>query len=684
MVNLDKADLTSTELCKWILQNHKQTQIPIPKKVSAALLKTGDQESYLPIESLKYIKISQSDKEIVRTFLSSGTSGDRSRSHFSTSGLDLYKTASLQTFYQTLGHFFEHPKAITGFSLIPKIIEWPDSSLAQMVDWISHHSRVEYNLDQIMGINSPVWVFGTGYHFIQAYDQGLKIDLPPGSIIIETGGTKTKSRSISRADLHEIIQRTFRVPKSRIVSEYGMCELASQAYEINSTNKSKFRFPDWVTLSVQTSDNSFAKSGIGVLTIHDRARTDLPWPIRTQDLVDLDPDGCFSLIGRVPGTTLKGCSLLAEELSWEKTRAPRNLPELSSIRTPATRICMDKVRFIHNNLATFFSSDEFIQSLSIEFGSTSIAQKCSKDLIWGLPQSIPAWLDALQNAFCQRTPTTWTIIQPQTHGIASIYPIIFAFCLELQVTLRGRRSSDRIENCILKFLDQKTHNIKLTDSSWRICVRNEEIISGLFIFGSDETVQSLSKQCINNHIVAHGSKITVTLTSPQELLVNFTHILEDMISLAHLGCLSTRAIFVLSDQSYEEFKETITNSHFNLDPTPCSEIMKISANHRHLEQSFKDYDSIVTQDGLVFTWHEFDADLDLNFYLGKRQYSYGFVQVTQDQQYKFLSWLSRYQEQILVLTNRMDLENYNFPQKEIGSSNRFLWNGKLDGKPLFY
>ncbi len=55
--------------------------------------------------------------------------------------------------------------------------------------------------------------------------------MPEGSIVIETGGTKGKTRSVTREELYTLISNCFSVDRNHIVSEYGMCELASQAYD---------------------------------------------------------------------------------------------------------------------------------------------------------------------------------------------------------------------------------------------------------------------------------------------------------------------------------------------------------------------------------------------------------------------------------------------------------------------
>ena len=77
----------------------------------------------------------------------------------------------------------------------------------------------------------PLWLFGTAFHWLNALDAGLCEPLPRGSVVFETGGTKGKSREVTREQLFEEIAAGFSVPTTAIVSEYGMSELACQAYD---------------------------------------------------------------------------------------------------------------------------------------------------------------------------------------------------------------------------------------------------------------------------------------------------------------------------------------------------------------------------------------------------------------------------------------------------------------------
>lgn len=282
---------------------------------------------YLPLEALRdeaFGALLHEDRDVARVFRSSGTTGnDRSIVRFSAAGLASYREDSAHSFYMILRAVTgKEPGEFAGVSLIPPVSEWPDSSLAQMVEWLGDVAPVRYasavELVSILRANEgrPIWLFATAFHLVDLFDQadGKDLRLPPGSVVIETGGTKGRTRSVTREELYGDIEAILGVPERHIISEYGMCELAAQAYDyvaLGETAARRFRFPEWVKTSVVTGPQEVREFGRGALVVEDPRRIDVPWAIRTEDLVELNDDG-FRLLGRIPSSPLKGCSLLAE------------------------------------------------------------------------------------------------------------------------------------------------------------------------------------------------------------------------------------------------------------------------------------------------------------------------------------------------------------------------------------
>ena len=108
----------------------------------------------------------------------------------------------------------------------------------------------------------PVGLLGTAFSFVHLLDHiegiGRRGSLPKGSRVMETGGYKGRSREMPKRQLHEMITKLLGVAKPGIVTEYGMSELSSQAYERGGI----FQFPPWARGQV-VSPETGAEAGEG-------------------------------------------------------------------------------------------------------------------------------------------------------------------------------------------------------------------------------------------------------------------------------------------------------------------------------------------------------------------------------------------------------------------------------------
>jgi hypothetical protein len=143
--------------------------------------------------------------------------------------------------------------------------------------------------------------------------------------VLETGGYKGRTRSLSKTELHSLIANTLGIPRDAILSEYGMSELSSQAYDgIVATSPEsctsrpssarsparEFQFPPWTrTRIVSPEDGREVPAGqAGILQVFDMANVFSVSAVQTEDLARFCNDG-FELLGRVPLTEPRGCSL---------------------------------------------------------------------------------------------------------------------------------------------------------------------------------------------------------------------------------------------------------------------------------------------------------------------------------------------------------------------------------------
>ena len=170
----------------------------------------------------------------------------------------------------------------------------------------------------------PVAILGTSFALLFAED-ALKhalehappFALPEGSRVMHTGGFKGRTREVAPAEMRAALARRYGVPASHVISEYGMTELSSQAYEtplIEPDAPRRLRFPPWVRARVVDPITLEDRAGDteGLLRVDDLANLDSCCFVLTADRVRRDAHG-LTLLGRAPGATLRGCSLATEE-----------------------------------------------------------------------------------------------------------------------------------------------------------------------------------------------------------------------------------------------------------------------------------------------------------------------------------------------------------------------------------
>ena len=160
----------------------------------------------------------------------------------------------------------------------------------------------------------PVMLFGTALAFVNLLEQSSAMPLPPGSLLMETGGFKGSNRVVSKPDLYDRLASHFEVRVEDIWNEYGMTELTSQFYSRGAAG-SHFG-PPWLRfLVIAPETNREAPAGqIGVLRIFDLANLWSVLGIQTQDLAMARADGGFLLLGRDPAALPRGCSRALDEL----------------------------------------------------------------------------------------------------------------------------------------------------------------------------------------------------------------------------------------------------------------------------------------------------------------------------------------------------------------------------------
>jgi hypothetical protein len=253
------------------------------------------------------------EEECVKVFHSSGTTGSETSRHFmSTTALELYKV-SLRTGYE------RHFSPLRLLALMPPPETAPHSSLSFMLETLGAEflwsaSRNGLLRHTLTSLSAPCTVFGTAFAFVNFFDatEGELLTLPEGSLVIETGGFKGRSREIEKSELYELFTERLGADPLRCFSEYGMSELASQFYS-QGVDGPKLA-PPWLKTRIldPVTGTDATPSQPGLLAHYDLANYNSVLAIQTEDMGIWDERGGFQLLGRAPGAVLRGCSLLAE------------------------------------------------------------------------------------------------------------------------------------------------------------------------------------------------------------------------------------------------------------------------------------------------------------------------------------------------------------------------------------
>lgn len=269
---------------------------------------------FLPIRFFKTEKLVTGKKQPELRFLSSGTVNNKIRSAHYIARPEIYKESLLSTFKAQIGD----PKEYKFYSLLPNYRENPDSSLIFMIEFLSTRSRDKKvfhfgndheallnDIESSLNANTPCLLFGVSFALIDlAEKRSLNLS---GLTIIETGGMKGKRKEITRLELHQLIREGLN--PSRIISEYGMTELLSQAY---TDEQQIFNGPFWFrTLCRDLQDPLSVKElGTGALNIIDLANIDSIAFVGSDDIGRVHANGGFEVLGRTDDSEIRGCNLL--------------------------------------------------------------------------------------------------------------------------------------------------------------------------------------------------------------------------------------------------------------------------------------------------------------------------------------------------------------------------------------
>ncbi|HTD66850.1 MAG TPA: hypothetical protein VK846_10020 [Candidatus Limnocylindria bacterium] len=327
-----------------------------------------------PASAFKEMELtSLSPEERTTIFFSSGTTAQRSSRHFhSAESLSIYEASLLPWFERHLladvnelvdEQLLGPLDKLRLLALTPAPNLAPNSSLVHMFDtvrrefgsrdslfagrvdpsgaWTLDMDATLFAIRKSMCANRPLVLLGTAFNFVHLLDHfatnNMRYRLAQGSRVLETGGYKGQSREVSKTELHALIKKHLGITSEYIVTEYGMSELSSQAYDhVVSAGRAGcpqpaaelaaaarrgedtppppciFRFPPWARAQIISPENGqeVSEGETGLIRIFDLANVRSVMAIQTEDLGVRHGAG-FELIGRAAQTEPRGCSLMS-------------------------------------------------------------------------------------------------------------------------------------------------------------------------------------------------------------------------------------------------------------------------------------------------------------------------------------------------------------------------------------
>ncbi|HMJ47439.1 MAG TPA: hypothetical protein VK498_08920 [Ferruginibacter sp.] len=287
-------------------------------RIEPAKIKTPEQIPFLPIGFFKTKKVVSTPFKPETIFKSSGTTGKVCSTHYIKS-VELYR----ESFINCFTHFYGPVTNWCIIGLLPSYLEQGNSSLVYMVDELIRKSgdtnsgfylhdmvKLEKTLAANEARKKPTFLIGVTYallDFARQHPMTLQ-----NTTVVETGGMKGRHKELTREEVHDVLKKQLGL--NEIHSEYGMTELLSQAW---SQEKGLFQTPPWMKVMLRSEDDPFNITGKdpvneirGAINIIDLANYYSCSFIATDDNGKLQPDGRFSVLGRLDNSDTRGCGLM--------------------------------------------------------------------------------------------------------------------------------------------------------------------------------------------------------------------------------------------------------------------------------------------------------------------------------------------------------------------------------------
>jgi len=282
----------------------------------------------MPVRFFKRYEIKTFRGKPKLSFISSGTSeGIRSKSFYkdiefiNKSILTSFEYFLLPDNIRTNFYIFFEPFNVRKNSSLSYMLSLVSGNFSRKTYFIYERTQYEYAFRKLKNERKPVLILGTTISlydfmsFLKEKDRVLYLE--KGSRIMDTGGWKGRRVSIRGSVLLNMYRRYFNISETHVINEYGMCELASQFYDITlrkyifEKKKTRYKYSlPFLKFRIINDEGEDDKRGlIGIL---DLFNLDTCSFLLTPDMGREKGKG-FEIIERVDDE-LRGCALISEEI----------------------------------------------------------------------------------------------------------------------------------------------------------------------------------------------------------------------------------------------------------------------------------------------------------------------------------------------------------------------------------
>ena len=281
---------------------------------SASDIMHSENIPFLPVSFFKSMSVISFKGDVIKEFSSSTTTSSTASKHF-IRDLNDYKLS----FRNCFERFYGSIEDCVVLALLPSYADREGSSLTYMVSdlisksnkpdsgfYLNEWDRLEEKILELEERGQKTLLIGVSFALLDLIEKH-KFQLK-NTIVMETGGMKGRRVEITRFELHDSLKS--KLNQQDIYSEYGMCELLSQAY---AKKNGVFSCPPWMRVYTRPIGEPFSVMQVnksGILKVIDLANIYSCSFIETADLGIVSDDGSFEVIGRIDHAQIRGCALL--------------------------------------------------------------------------------------------------------------------------------------------------------------------------------------------------------------------------------------------------------------------------------------------------------------------------------------------------------------------------------------